>query len=143
MAAAAGARARSLPAPARHDGERQPLGAPQRRPAHVPAARPRPRRRLQALPTRLVVFGVLLALLAAGRVTLSFAVIQKNLQTDAVSRQFHVVEAQNQKLAETAATLSSALAVRNVAMARYHLIVAPDVQFITVHPGHSGTRAGH
>ena len=74
------------------------------------AAAPRPRRRLQALPARLVVFGVLLAVLAVGRVTLSFAVVQKNLQTDAVARQLHVVQAQNQQLAETAATLSSALA---------------------------------
>ena len=142
MAAAAGARARALPAPARQDDERRPVGAPQRRPATAPAAGPRPRRRLQALPTRLVVFGVLLAVLATGRVALSFAVVQKNLQTDAVARQFHVVQAQNQQLAETAANLSSALAVRNVAMTRYHLIVPPDVQFITVHPGHSGTRTG-
>jgi cell division protein FtsB len=142
MAAAASARARSLPAPARHDDERRPGGAPQRRPASAPAVGRRPRRRLQALPTRLVVFGVLLAILATGRVALSFAVVQKNLQTDAVARQFHVVQAQNQQLAETAANLSSALAVRNVAMTRYHLIVPPDVQFITVHPGHSGTRTG-
>jgi cell division protein FtsB len=140
MAAAAGARARPLPAPARHDDERRPVGVPQRRPANAPAAGPR--RRLQALPTRLVVFGVLLAVLATGRVALSFAVVQKNLQTDAVSRQYHVVQAQNQQLAETAANLSSALAVRNAAMTRYHLIVSPDVQFITVHPGHSGTHAG-
>jgi len=142
MAAAAGARARPLPAPARHDEERRPVGAPQRRPAGVPAAGPRPRRRLQALPTRLVVFGVLLAMLATGRVALSFAVVQKNLETDAVSRQFHVVQAQNQQLAETAASLSSALAVRGVAMTRYHLIVPPNVQFITVHTGRTGTRAG-
>jgi cell division protein FtsB len=140
MAAAAGARARPLPAPARHDDERRPVGVPQRRAANAPAAGSR--RRLQALPTRLVVFGVLLAVLATGRVALSFAVVQKNLQTDAVSRQYHVVQAQNQQLAETAANLSSALAVRNVAMIRYHLIVSPDVQFITVHPGHSGTHAG-
>ena len=143
MAAAASARARSLPAPDRHDEERRrPVGAPQRRPANVPAAGPRQRRRLQALPARLVVLGVLLAILATGRVALSFAVVQKNLQTDAISRQYHVVQAQNQHLAETAATLSSALAVRNVAMTRYHLSVAPNVQFITIHPGHSGTPAG-
>ena len=142
MAAAAGARARPLPAPARHDDERRPVGIPQRRPANAPAAGPRRRRRLQALPTRLVVLGVLLAVLATGRVALSFAVVQKNLQTDAVSRQYRVVQAQNQQLAETAANLSSALAVRNAAMTRYHLIVSPDVQFITVHPGHSGTHAG-
>lgn len=139
--AASGASARSLPAPERHDGEREPVRVPQRRPVRRPAAAPRPRRRLQALPTRLVVFGILLAVLAVGRVTLSFAVVQKNLQTDAVARQFHVVQAQNQQLAETAATLSSALAVRNTAVTRYHLIVPPDVMFITVHPGHAGTPA--
>ncbi len=141
MAAAAGApaTARSLPAPARHDGERRPVGAPQRRPRSAPT--PTPRRRMQSLPARLLVFGVLLAVLASGRVALSFAVVQKNLQTDAVARQYRVVDAQNQRLAERAAGLSSALAVRNVAVNKYHLTVSPDVQFITVHPGHAGTRA--
>jgi cell division protein FtsB len=139
MAAAAGAPARTLPAPARHESERRPVGAPQRRPGGAPA--PAPRRRLQSLPARLLVFGVLLAVLAVGRVALSFAVVQKNLQTDAVARQYRAVDAQNQRLAETAAGLSSALAVRNVAVKKYHLTVSPDVQFITVHPGHAGTRA--
>ena len=140
--AASGASARSLPAPERHD-ERGPARVPQRRPVHRPASAPRPRRRLQALPARVIVFGVLLAVLAAGRVALSFAVVQKNLQTDTVARQFHAVQAQNQQLAETAATLSSALAVRNTAVMRYHLIVPPDVVFITVHPGREGTTARH
>jgi cell division protein FtsB len=140
--AASGASARPLPAPERHD-ERGPARVPQQRPVHRPASAPRPRRRLQALPARVIVFGVLLAVLAAGRVALSFAVVQKNLQTDAVARQFHEVQAQNQQLAETAATLSSALAVRNAAVIRYHLIVPPDVVFITVHPGREGTTARH
>jgi cell division protein FtsB len=133
MAAAASAPARSLPAPARHESERRPAGVPQRRPGAAAA----PRRRLQSLPARLLVFGVLLAVLAVGRVTLSFAVVQKNLQSDAVTRQYRAVDAQNQRLAETAAGLSSALAVRSVAVNKYHLIVSPSVQFITVHPRHA------
>ena len=87
-------------------------------------------------------FVVLLSLLAVGRVTLSFAVVQKNLQTDAVTRQERIVEAANQGLAERAATLSSALTLRNLAMNKYHLIVSPDVQFITVHD-HGGAAQGH
>jgi cell division protein FtsB len=138
MAAAAGASARPLPAPARHESERRPVGAPQRRPAVVA---PAPRRRLKSFPARLLVFGVLLAVLAAGRVTLSFAVVQKNLQTDAVTRQYRAVDAENQQLAETAAGLSSALAVRKLAVKKFHLIVSPSVQFITVHPARLGTHA--
>ncbi len=136
--AAAGASARPLPAPERHDAERRPVGAPRRRHGAAPA----PRRRLQSLPARLLVFGVLLAVLAVGRVALSFAVVQKNLETDAVARQYRLVDAQNQQLAETAAGLSSALTVRNVAVKKYHLIVSPSAQFITVHPRHAGTRMG-
>lgn len=140
MAAAAGAPARSLPAPARHESERRPVGAPQRRPGT--GAAPAPRRRLQSLPARLIVFGVLLAVLAVGRVTLSFAVVQKNLQTDAVTRQYRALDGQNQQLAETAAGLSSALAVRNVAVKKYHLIVSPWVQFITVRANRAATPTG-
>ena len=135
---AAGASARPLPAPARHETERRLVGAPQRRAGGAPARR----RRLQSLPARLLVFGVLLALLAVGRVALSFAVVQKNLQTDTVTRQYRALDAQNQQLAETAAGLTSALAVRNVAVKKYHLIVSPSAQFITVHPGHAGTHTG-
>jgi len=134
---AAGASARSLPAPARRETERRLVDAPQRRPAAAALA-PRPRR--HSLPARLLVFGMLLAVLAVGRVALSFAVVQKNLQTDAVARQYRALDAQNQQLAETAAGLSSALAVRNVAVKKYHLIVSPSAQFITVPAGHTGTR---
>jgi len=136
----AGAPARALPAPARREPERRPTRVPQRRPSGSPARASRLSR--QSLTVRLVVFVVLLAVLAVGRVTLSFAVVQKNLQTDAVARQERVVDAANQRLAERAATLSSALTVRNVAMDKYHLIVPPDVQFITVHQ-HAATHAGH
>lgn len=135
---AAGASARPLPAPARRETERRLVDAPQRRPAGASA--PAPRTRGHSLPARLLVFGMLLAVLAVGRVALSFAVVQKNLQTDAVARQYRALDAQNQQLAETAAGLSSALAVRNVAVKKYHLIVSPSAQFITVPAGHTGTR---
>ena len=136
---AAGAPARALPAPARREPEHRPTRAPQRRPGAPPTRASRLSR--QSLTARLVVFVVLLSLLAVGRVTLSFAVVQKNLQTDAVARQERAVEAANQRLAERAATLSSALTVRSVAMSKYHLIVSPDVQFITVHR-HAATHTG-
>jgi uncharacterized protein HemX len=139
--AAAGAPARALPAPARREPERRPVRAPQRRPDRGPARASRLSR--QSLTARLVVFVVLLALLGVGRVTLSFAVVQKNLQTDALARQQRVVDAANQRLQERAATLSSALTVRQVAMDKYHLIISPDVQFITVHRHHAVTSAGH
>jgi iron-sulfur cluster repair protein YtfE (RIC family) len=92
---------------------------------------------------RLVVFGVLLAMLSVGRVALSFAVVQKNLQTDAVATRYRTVAAQNQQLGETAASLSSALTIRNTAINRYHLIVSSNVQFVTVRPVHAGKHASH
>jgi len=128
MGAAAHARAEALPARRPGAGER-----PEERRRTGAAARPRPRRRVAPLPLRLLVFGVLLAVLAVGRVTLSFAVVQKNLQTDAIAHQYRVVNADNQRLAEKAAGLSSSLAVRNTAINRYHLVVSPSVQFVTAH----------
>ena len=138
--AAAGAPVRALPAPVRREPEQRPARAPQRRPGSTPGRASRLSR--QSLTARLVVFVVLLSLLAVGRVTLSFAVVQKNLQTDAVTRQERIVQAANQGLAERAATLSSALTLRNLAMTKYHLIVSPDVQFITVHD-HRVAAQGH
>ena len=70
--------------------------------------RPSPRPRRRSLPVRLLVFGMLLAMLAAGRVALSFAVVQKNLQTDAVARRFRVLDAQNQQLAGLPETIVGA-----------------------------------
>ena len=129
MPAAAHAPAEALPARRPDPGER-----PEERRRTGAASGPRPRRRVAPLPLRLLVFGILLAGLAVGRVTLSFAVVQKNLQTDAVTHQYRVVNAENQRLAEKAAHLSSSLAVRNAAIARYHLVISPSVQFVTVHP---------
>ncbi len=122
MAAAAARRARAA-AGARQARER----APARRRAATPSAAPlpprAPRRRLQSPAGAAArVRGAARRARASGRVALSFAVVQKNLQTDAIARQYRVVDAQNQQLAETAAGLSSALAVRNVAVKQ----VPPD-----------------
>jgi len=138
--APAGAPARALPAPDRRETERRSPARPQRRPARAPARAPSRAARLshRSLATRLIVFGVLVAGLGAGRVALSFAVVQKNLATDGVAGQVRSVQARNQQLAEQAATLSSALTVRNVAQKKYHLAIAPDVVFITVHAHHAG-----
>jgi cell division protein FtsB len=136
--APAGVPARALPAPDRREIEQRPA-RPQRRPERAPSRAARLSHR--SLATRLIVFGVLVAVLGAGRVALSFAVVQKNLATDTVAAQVRTVQARNQQLAEQAATLSSALTVRNLAQKKYHLIVAPDVQFITVHARRAATGA--
>jgi cell division protein FtsB len=132
----AAAAARPLPAPRHHEDD-EGRGAPRRRPGATRAPRPR----FSTLPVRLLVFGILLAVLAVGRVTLSFAVVQKNLQTDAVVREYRRLDAQNQRLAEKAAGLSSALAIRNTAITKYHLVVSPSAQFVRAHPGTSKTTA--
>jgi len=134
--APAGAPARALPTPERRETELRPARPP-RRPARAPSRVARLSHR--SLATRLVVFFVLVAALGAGRVALSFAVVQKNLATDAVASRLRAVQANNQYLAERAATLSSALTVRNVAQKRYHLGVATNVRFITVHPRSTAT----
>ena len=91
MAAAGRARAPAAGARAAGRTSAPPPAAPAT-PSGRRAARAAPRRRAQSLPARLLVFVVLLAVLAVGRVALSFAVVQKNLQTDAVARQYRVVE---------------------------------------------------
>ncbi len=140
--APAGAPARALPAPDRREVER-PAARPARRPARAPSHAPSRASRLshRSLAARLIVFCTLVAALGAGRVALSFAVVQKNLATDTVASQVRSVQASNQQLAEQAATLSSALTVRNVAQQKYHLGVATSVQFITVHPHRATTHA--
>jgi hypothetical protein len=129
------AEARAFPVPAAPAREtRRPAVRDGQRPGPVRAA-PAPRagsRRLSRLPARVLVFVACLALLAAGRVTLSFAVVQKNIQTDAVVRQYRDLEAQNAQLTEQVAGLSSSFSVRNIAVRRYHLAVPERVEYVTV-----------
>ena len=72
-----------------------------------------------------------LALLAVGRVTLSFAVVQKNLQSEAVVRQQRAVAADTAKLQEEVARLSAAPRVRRLAIQRYGLVPAQGVVYLT------------
>ena len=72
----------------RRSGAAAPARAARRPRAAAPRRSGRRRRRrapAPSMPLPLLVFVVCLALLAVGRVTLSFAVVQKNLQTDAWS----------------------------------------------------------
>ena len=78
-----------------------------------------------------MLFAVCLALLAVGRVTLSFAVVQKNLQTEAVVRQQRSVSADNAKLQQEIARLSASPRIRQLAMERYGLVPAQGVVYLT------------
>jgi hypothetical protein len=72
-----------------------------------------------------MLFIVCLTALAVGRVALSFAVVQKTLQTDAVARQARQVSSENARLAEDLAELSSPVHIRRVAERELGL-VDPD-----------------
>ena len=130
MARSAHAQATVLPAP------RVPLRDAPKRAEGRRVASPAKRARLAFnLPVPLLAFVICLAVLGVGRVTLSFAVVQKNLQTDAVVRESRQLAVQNAQLQEAAASLSSSLALRNVAVQRYHLVVPSRVEYVTVPPG--------
>jgi len=109
---------------------------PRQAPRPDVARAPRPRGRPQArarLPRRLIAFGVCLALLSVGRVTLSFAVVQKSLQTDAAVRAQGQLASENESLSEDVARLSSSIRIHNVAVNRLGLVAAKNVQYLTVH----------
>jgi hypothetical protein len=66
-------------------------------------------------------------------VALSFAVVQKSLQTDAVVRAQGQLASENQSLSEEVARLSSSIRIHNVALNRLGLVAATNVQYLTVH----------
>lgn len=131
MAAAAQAR-QAAPAPRyRDDAERT---------ATRPVVRRAPRTRARAAQrsrfTRVfVIFVVCLTVLAVGRVALSFAVVQKSLQTDAIAREEGRVSAANAQLAEELAQLSSTVRIRHIAENQLGLVDATHVQYLKVVPG--------
>ena len=129
MARAANAQATVLPAPRVPRRDVRPRAEGRR------SAAPAKRARFAFnLPLPLLAFVICLAVLGVGRVTLSFAVVQKNLQTDAVVREYRQLAVQNAQLKEEAASLSSSLALRNIAMKRYHLVVPSRAEYVTVPP---------
>jgi cell division protein FtsL len=95
------------------------------------AARARSARRARAkLPAMLLVFVVCLALLAVMRISLSFAVVQKNLATTRVVNERRALAAENSRLAEETATLSSTLRVRDLAVDELHLVPTGTVLYV-------------
>jgi cell division protein FtsL len=117
--------AHRVPPPAR------PTRAPQPRPGarRAPQARLRAARRARF--TRIfVVFVVCLTALAAGRVSLSFAVVQKSLRTDDVVRQQKALAAENAQLSAQIAQASSSVRIRNVAEHQLGLVGATHVMYL-------------
>ena len=131
MAAAAQAR-RAAAAPRRQE---QPGRVPAR-----PAARRAPQARRRAaqrarLTRVFVIFVICLTVLAVGRVSLSFAVVQKTLQTETVVRQERALSADNAQLAETLAQMGSTVRIRHIAETQLGLVDADHVQYLRVTKG--------
>ncbi len=135
MASAAQAR-RATAGPRPHD-DRDAVPVPR------PALPPRPRTAVRGLAGRAVmVFVVCLTVLAVGRVALSFAVVQKTLQTDAIARQERQVSADNARLAEELAQLSSSVHIRWVAEHELGLVDPDHVRYLKVKPASARAKGG-
>ena len=78
----------------------------------------------------LVIFVVCLALLAAGRVAMSFAVVQKSVATDAVAVQQQQLASENAQLAEELAQLGSTVRISTIAKTELGLIEATHVKYL-------------
>ena len=131
MAAAAQAR-RAAAAPRRQE---QPERVPVR-----PAARRAPQARRRAahrarLTRVFVIFVICLTVLAVGRVSLSFAVVQKTLQTEAVVREERTLSAENARLVEKLAQMGSTVRIRHIAETQLGLVDADHVEYLKVAKG--------
>jgi cell division protein FtsL len=128
VAATAQAR-RGAAAPRRDDEyERREAQAAQRR-------APRSRRRAvqRARFTRaFVLFVCCLTVLAVGRVALSFAVVQKTIETNAIAREQRAVTAENAQLKEDLAQLGSTVRIRHIAERDLGLVDADSVAYLHV-----------
>jgi hypothetical protein len=124
--ATAAQHAHRVPAP-RHDDEARPQA-----PAYAYRA-PRTRRRAaqrSRLTRAFVIFVACLTVLAVGRVALSFAVVQKSLQTDAVVHESRRVAALNDKRQEEVAQLASTVRIRHIAERELGLVDATHVLYL-------------
>jgi len=131
MAAAAQAR-RPATAPRRQE---QPELVPAR-----PAARRAPQTRRRAaerarLTRVFVIFVICLTVLAVGRVSLSFAVVQKTLQTEAVVSEQRALSAENASLKETLAQMRAPAKIRHIAETQLGLVDADHWQTLWVTAG--------
>lgn len=135
MAAAAQARPVAA-APRREETHRRPAWPAARR---APQARQRAAQRTRLM-RLFVVFVVCLTVLAVGRVALSFAVVQKSLQTDAIVRQERQLSAENQQLAEEIANQGSSVNIRKIAETQLGLVDPTHVAYLKVHRTASTTQ---
>jgi len=125
----AGAAAQRIRQPQRKESQRtarpRPQLAPQ--PRALSGARAK-------LPRGLIAVVACLALLAVGRVSLSFAVVQESLQTNAVIAQERDLAAENAHLGELVAGLSGTDRIHRTAISKLNLEVAENPVFLTVRP---------
>jgi hypothetical protein len=112
------------------------------RPVPARRARRRPSVGLHSkLATRLIAFGVCVALLAVGRVALSFAVVQKSLETSTVIKQERALRDDNMSLSALVAQQSGSARVQNLATSKFGLVPAEDQVFLRVHAGAAASAA--
>jgi len=136
VAAAAQARKTAVAPRRSEDTERRPAPPAARR---APQARQRAAQRARLM-RLFIVFVVCLTVLAVGRVALSFAVVQKSLQTDAVAREVGRLSAENLQLQETVANQGSSVNIRKIAMKQLGLVDAAHRETLRVHRSTSTTQ---
>jgi len=78
----------------------------------------------------LIAFAVCVALLAVGRVTLSFAVVQKNMDTQELVREQRSLATENARLQDQLAGLLATPRLRELAIERLGLVPAQDVVYL-------------
>lgn len=82
-----------------------------------------------------------MALLAVGRVALSFAVVQKNLQTSTLLKQEQTLRDDNMNLADLVAQQSASGKIQTLAKKKYGLVQGDPPIFLRVRSGAAGSRA--
>ena len=123
--AAAAQHARRAPAPRREQEARPEIPAYAYRAPHT---RRRAAQRSRFMRT-FVIFVGCLTVLAVGRVALSFAVVQKTLQTDAIVREERRVSDKNGELREEVARLSSTMRIQHIAESQLGLVAAKHLAY--------------
>jgi cell division protein FtsL len=126
-------------AAARRPAPRYEDEAPASRPRRAPATSSFADTALRARAARLFfVFVICLAVLGVGRVALSFAVVQKSLQTDTVKVEQRRLEAENADLSAQVSRLNSTTRIRQIAESQLGLVPAERPVYLTVKKGAAG-----
>ena len=94
----------------------------------APRTRKRAAQRSRLMRT-FVIFVGCLTVLAVGRVALSFAVVQKTLQTDAIVREERSISEKNDQLEEQLAQRGSPVRVRHIAETQLGLVDATHIDY--------------